>query len=211
MMDERNGRFRKRNNYSMVSNYILRDDDISLKAKGLYALIQSYITLDNFTLYKSFLMSRCCEGERAFDSAWKELKEAGYLKMYKIREGAKTFVYEYELLDDPKRLRAGFIYVMKNMGVFKIGRTNEKCKRLGEYTHLPETPEYVVLEYVNDNVVVERELQKAFAQKRRREGQCEWFDLNDDDIAKIRQIISKFTIDIPDRVDIERVAKFMAG
>ena len=98
-MDGKSGRFRKKKvNFSMVSNTIIRDKDISLKAKGLYALIQSYITLDNFTLYKSFLMKQCCEGERAFDGAWKELKQTGYLKMYKIREGAKTFIYEYELL-----------------------------------------------------------------------------------------------------------------
>lgn len=96
------GRFRtKRVNFSMVSNSIIRDEKVSLRAKGLYALIQSYITIENFTLYKGFLQSKCVEGERAFDSAWKELKDAGYLKQYKMRDGAKGFYYEYELLDEP--------------------------------------------------------------------------------------------------------------
>lgn len=95
------GRFRKKkNNFSMVSNAIIRDENISLKAKGLYALIQSYITIDDFTLYKDFLVTKCKEGVSSFDSAWKELKKFGYLKQYKInsREG---FYYEYELLDSP--------------------------------------------------------------------------------------------------------------
>jgi len=103
-MEEKSGRFRKKKiNFSMVSNTLAHDKDISLKAKGLYLLIQSYITIDNFTLYKDFLMRNCLEGERAFNSAWKELKENGYLKQYKMREGSTHFYYEYELLDEPEK------------------------------------------------------------------------------------------------------------
>lgn len=79
MSNNSGGKFRKKINFSMVSNDIIRNDNISLKAKGLYALIQSYITLDDFILYKGFLLSKCKEGKKAFDSAWRELKESGYL------------------------------------------------------------------------------------------------------------------------------------
>ena len=97
------GKFRKKRvNFSMVSNDIIRNDSVSLKAKGLYALIQSYITIDNFTLYKGFLQSKCIEGERAFDSAWRELKEKGYLVQYKLKDENNKYYYEYELLDEPK-------------------------------------------------------------------------------------------------------------
>jgi hypothetical protein len=97
------GRFRKKKvNFSMISNTIIRDPEISLKAKGLYSLIQSYITLEDFTLYKDFLRSKCRDGEKAFESGWKELKESGYLKQYKMREGSNRFYYEYELLDEPE-------------------------------------------------------------------------------------------------------------
>ena len=117
-MEDQGGRFRKkRTNFSMVSNTIIRDDTISLKAKGLYTLIQSYITLENFTLYKGFLKSKCCEGVRAFDSAWNELKETGYLKQYKMRKGGKTFYYEYELLDEPeKETENGDLSLIQNVG-----------------------------------------------------------------------------------------------
>lgn len=55
------GKFRKKRvNFSMVSNEILRDNSISLKAKGLYSLIQSYVTLENFTLYKGFFNVTLC-------------------------------------------------------------------------------------------------------------------------------------------------------
>ncbi len=100
-----NGRFRhKRNSFAMISNEIIRNTEISLKAKGLYALIQSYVTIDNFTLYKGFLQSKCIEGERAFDGAWKELKEHGYLVQYRMRDEKTCKIYwEYELLDSPQK------------------------------------------------------------------------------------------------------------
>ncbi|MBA4509774.1 DnaD domain protein [Clostridium sporogenes] len=107
-MEHKNGRFRKKKVYfTQVSNNALRDNSISLKAKGLYALIQSYITLEDFTLYKNYLKKQCKEGEKAFESAWKELKDAGYLIQYRLQDDTldennkkkMTFFYEYELLD----------------------------------------------------------------------------------------------------------------
>lgn len=95
-----NGIFIKRKvTFAQVSNEALRDEKISLKAKGLYSLIQSYITLEGFTLYKNYLMCLCKEGERSFGTAWKELKDTGYLKQYRKRSKNKGFIYEYELLD----------------------------------------------------------------------------------------------------------------
>lgn len=96
------GKFRKKRvNFSMVSNEILRNERISLKTKGLYSLIQSYITMDDFTLYKGFLMSKCPEGRRSFDSAWNQLKQSGYLVQYRMKDEKNHFYYEYELLDVP--------------------------------------------------------------------------------------------------------------
>lgn len=84
----------------MISNEVIRDDTVSLKAKGLYALIQSYITLEDFSLYKGFLLSKCKEGKKAFDASWKELKDAGYLIQYQMQDkDTKQFYWEYDLVD----------------------------------------------------------------------------------------------------------------
>lgn len=91
----------KEYNFTMVSNTVIRDSNLSLKAKGLYSLIQSYITIPGYQLYKSYLYSICSEGERAFDSAWKELQDAGYFLMEKKRDENNRFFYVYELLDTP--------------------------------------------------------------------------------------------------------------
>ena len=91
---------KKRKNYAQVSNTALLDKKLSLKAKGLYALIESLLSIPNFTLYKDYLINCSTDGKSAFDSAWKELKEGGYLVQEKIQTH-KGFVYEYELLDGP--------------------------------------------------------------------------------------------------------------
>lgn len=100
MSNKNDGKFRKKVPFAAVSLIALQDDNLSLKAKGLYGLIQSYITIPKFTLYKNKLIEGSTDGLRAFNSAWDELKEHGYLKQYRIRE-EKGWRYEYDLLDEP--------------------------------------------------------------------------------------------------------------
>lgn len=102
-MSKQTGIIRRREiPFAQVSNHALRDKSLSLKAKGLYSLIQSYITIPNFILYKDYLMKQCKEGRDAFNSTWKELKDAGYLIQYKERGEKGVFYYAYELLDYPE-------------------------------------------------------------------------------------------------------------
>jgi len=99
-MSNLSGSFKQKKVYfSQVSNSALRDNDLSLKAKGLYSLIQSYITIEGFILYKTTLKRDCTEGETAFQGAWDELKKAGYLVQYKHSLSNGKFSYEYDLLD----------------------------------------------------------------------------------------------------------------
>lgn len=97
------GAFRKKKvSFSQVSNIALRDEDLSLKAKGLLALIESYLSLDSFILYKQFLINKSKDGETSFRGAWKELKDKGYLIQYKLKNNqTKQFYYEYEICDNP--------------------------------------------------------------------------------------------------------------
>ncbi len=90
--------------FCSVSNSVAQDKNLSLKTKGLYLLIQSCIESPEFDFshYKPALEAKCKEGSKAFDSAWRELKQAGYLKQYRIAHGSgesKGFHYKYELLN----------------------------------------------------------------------------------------------------------------
>lgn len=102
MNNNKSGSFKpKRVYFSQVSNHALRDKGLSLKAKGLYSLIQSYVTIENFTLYKNTLKKVCLEGNTSFESGWKELKDKGYLLQERHQNPDGTFYYLYELLDIP--------------------------------------------------------------------------------------------------------------
>ena len=72
------GFFRSKKGFTVVQNEITRDRDISLKAKGLYLVIQANITMPDKRWRKEDFKSMTCEGKKAFDGAWNELKEAGY-------------------------------------------------------------------------------------------------------------------------------------
>lgn len=114
-MENKSGAFRKKKVYfSQVSNSALRDEKLSLKAKGLYALIQSYITLEDFTLYKSTLKQQCLDKEKSFENTWKELKEAGYLIQYRLQGDKGFFYYEYELLDEANKDLANEVHATQN-------------------------------------------------------------------------------------------------
>jgi len=101
----KNGKFKhKKNKFAQVSNVAIRDRNLSLRAKGLYSLIQSYITIEGFTLYKKMLNNQSIEGRDAFNKAWNELKDNGYLIVSESRYNG-TYCYEYELVDEPENHR----------------------------------------------------------------------------------------------------------
>ena len=95
------GFFRSKKGFTVVQNEITRDVKISLKAKGLYLVIQAYISMPDKKWTKEDFRNLTKEGKKAFDSAWKELKESGYLKVHIMSDNGRWRT-EYELLDEPK-------------------------------------------------------------------------------------------------------------
>lgn len=93
------GVIRHKPGFTAVQNTVARDENLSLRAKGLFLVIQADITIPNKVCKKSDFFNKACEGEKAFESAWNDLKEAGYLKTHVYTRDGK-FVNEYELLDE---------------------------------------------------------------------------------------------------------------
>lgn len=105
-------------------NDIARCSALSLKAKGLYMLIETYI--EDGEIKKSLLMNQCKEGERGFDSAWNELKHKGYLKLHVYPVGRDMFRYEYELLDAPDISDGVYLYRYDKNGNVTSTNKNQK-------------------------------------------------------------------------------------
>lgn len=86
--------------YGITPNSLLNDNNISLKAKGLFGYIQSKPENWSFSVKK--IMSQVKDGEKGVRSALKELEENRYLvrKPVKNKEG-KWNGYDYFLFQKP--------------------------------------------------------------------------------------------------------------
>lgn len=153
MSENSSGSFRpKRINFAQISNTALWDDNLSLKAKGLYSLIQSLITIPNMDLRIWKIKAKCKEKDKAFESSWSELKKNGYLKQYRIPSGAKgAFKYEYDLLFEPDLKTKAVINLDKDGNVVlpKDASQEKECTQeansdsysspnLTEFDHTPQ-------------------------------------------------------------------------
>lgn len=72
----------KTNNYTVMSNYHLREKEMSLRAKGLLSLMLSLP--DDWSYSIAGLVSICKENEFSIKSILKELQDFGYVKIEKL-------------------------------------------------------------------------------------------------------------------------------
>ena len=96
-------RVNKTSDYTVISNYHLREKGMSLKAKGLLTLMLSLP--ENWDYSISGLASICAENETAIKTGLNELKKFGYLRISKIfpskERGNKKIEYIYEIFEKP--------------------------------------------------------------------------------------------------------------
>lgn len=104
-MKKETGRFRqKKVSFTAMSNKVLFDINLDMDTRALHNMITYYISIPDFTLYKSHLQKQSGAGQRAFNRMWKQLKDNGYLVQYKFKDEKGTFYYEYELFDEPQKV-----------------------------------------------------------------------------------------------------------
>ena len=98
-------RVEKNTNYTTMSNYHLRDRELSLKAKGLLSLFLSLPEEWHYSVRG--IASICKEGVGAINSTLKELESKGYLTRRQIRQengrmgGTEYVIYEQPEADAP--------------------------------------------------------------------------------------------------------------
>ena len=92
----------KNKNYTVMSNYHLRDKNLSLKAKGLLSFMLSLP--ENWDYSLSGLIAVCKEQESSIKSTLRELKNNGYLVIEKVRGEKGYFEYNYLIYELPIEL-----------------------------------------------------------------------------------------------------------
>lgn len=95
--------------YTTIYNEVLRDRTLSLDAKGLFAVIKSFIGLPGFALSKRRLGYACSDSGYLLNAAWKELKQKGYLQHYFSQSENGAFCHVYNLMQHPSE-PVDFVY-----------------------------------------------------------------------------------------------------
>lgn len=94
-------RIEKTRDYTVMSNYHLRDMSLSLKAKGLLSLMLSLP--DNWDYTMKGLSRICKDGIDSISGGIRELEAHGYLIRERIRnENGQLGAIEYTILEQPK-------------------------------------------------------------------------------------------------------------
>lgn len=92
----------KKDNYTIISNSVLKNKNLSLKAKGLYAYMWSLP--DDWDYSVAGLVAVLKEGKQAINEALKELEREGYLVRTILRNGGKFSDMDYILNEFPQLL-----------------------------------------------------------------------------------------------------------
>lgn len=90
-------RKRAGDNFTILSNDFLRDEKLSLKAKGLLAYILSLP--DDWKIYFEEVEKHHSDGVRGVRSAWKNLEEQGYARTVKVKEKGRIKEWAKEVAD----------------------------------------------------------------------------------------------------------------
>lgn len=75
--------------FTMVPNSLIRNDTLSLKAKGLYCLL--FAKPDNWTYVEEALINESADGRESYRSGIMELVKAGWLTKVQVRDDKGVF------------------------------------------------------------------------------------------------------------------------
>lgn len=93
-------RIQKSKNFTIMSNVALRDKDLSLKAKGLWATMMS--CNDDWTFTIDGLVAMTTDGKDSVRSGLKELEQKNYLVRIPTKDKGQ-FGYDYTVYETPYR------------------------------------------------------------------------------------------------------------
>lgn len=125
----------KTQNYTVMSNYHLREKNMSMKAKGLLSVMLSLPQDWDYSI--SGLCSLAIEKETAITAMLNELKEFGYLvvqKIYPNKENGGRIEYIYNIYEQPQK-QEGKKQGLENQGLVGQGVETQGVEDIGLYNN----------------------------------------------------------------------------
>ena len=121
----------KNKNYSVIANGIFRDRRISLKAKGLLAMLLSLP--QNWNLSIEGLTKITKEGRHSITNTITELIENGYIDRNQIRDKGKFVGYQYIVNEKPKSAKPITAKPLTEKPI-QLSKENNKVKKNKDIT-----------------------------------------------------------------------------
>lgn len=121
--------------FTMVANDILRDETLSLKAKGMYAYLFS--KPDEWDFSAERIMKESTDGRHAVLAALKELEDAGYLERERQASGRVDYHIKYSTQSPKTELR--LFEEGPKVGKSHSGKTQSRVSRPVSNTVLSNT------------------------------------------------------------------------
>jgi hypothetical protein len=95
-------RVHKKNDYTMINNYLIKDKNLQLKDKGMLLVLLSLP--DNWDFSVMGLMTLCQESKNTINDILKNLQKYNYLERNRIYENGKIKDWQYDIYEIPKNL-----------------------------------------------------------------------------------------------------------
>lgn len=134
----------------------------------------------------------------------RELRLVGLIKTYEEKETSihtpKRIIYvQYDIINEILNIKVekeqGYVYIIKIDDYYKIGRTLQPKRRMGEYTKLMKNPDIISLVLCENYKQIEKDLHKMFFYKNTN---GEWFTLTDEELNKAIEYLKEKEIKIND-------------
>lgn len=84
----------KNKNFTILNNGFLKRNDLSWKAKGILAYVLSLP--DDWKINMNEIVRNATDGRDSFRSGWKELKDAGYIDRYPVKDKNTKKIVRWE-------------------------------------------------------------------------------------------------------------------
>lgn len=89
--------------YTVINNFICKDNRLSWKAKGIW--LYAFSRPDDWEFYQKEMMSHSIDGEDSFRSGLKELEKYGYLVRNKKKDSQGKFSYDWTFHEKPIEIK----------------------------------------------------------------------------------------------------------
>ena len=93
-------RNKKQDNFTVLDNSVMQNDNLSWKAKGILTYLLSLPT--DWDVHLKEIEEHATDGITSLRSGIKELREAGYIKYHKYKDDKGKFQHRYNIYEFPK-------------------------------------------------------------------------------------------------------------